>query len=178
MKEIAREGMWEWLHDESRWIDILGHYSPHWEVRHCCIHLYWVLIGKWSQLLGVSVEDLTVVVLAHELAHAFTHVGLDIDGRRWEFDDFINADRELKEGLAQYYTARVLQRWDQLEDAYHAYQRLLPGQPSPYQVHREWLDCFTPEEVRTAFLRVRRSDSPSYPLFQRYLQEAKVLLRH
>ncbi len=45
------------------------------------VHLYWMVIGFLSGVLGVSVEALTVVVAAHELAHAYTHLGRDI-GRR------------------------------------------------------------------------------------------------
>src|SRR4030095_13125762 len=44
------------------------------------IELYWGIIGLISRLLRCSVEALTVVVLAHELAHAYTHLGYDIDG--------------------------------------------------------------------------------------------------
>ena len=46
------------------------------------IRLYWVVIGIVARVLAVSVEALTVVVLAHELAHAYTHLGLDIDNER------------------------------------------------------------------------------------------------
>jgi hypothetical protein len=46
------------------------------------IRLYWGVIGLVSEWLGCSVEDLTVVVLTHELAHAYTQLGADIEGRR------------------------------------------------------------------------------------------------
>ena len=50
------------------------------------------------------------MVLTHELAHAYTQLGADIDGRRWAAASFAKAETELKEGLAQYYTERVLRR--------------------------------------------------------------------
>jgi hypothetical protein len=39
------------------------------------------------------------VVLAHELAHAYTQLGADIDGRRWAAPSFAKAETALKEGL-------------------------------------------------------------------------------
>jgi hypothetical protein len=60
-----------------------------------------------SEWMGCTVEDLTVVVLTHELAHAYTQLGADIEGRRWPAAAFAAAESGLKEGLAQYYTDRV-----------------------------------------------------------------------
>ena len=74
------------------------------------IELYWGVIGVVAAATGVTIEALTVVVLAHELAHAYTHLGADIDGRRWASTDFRDSAHPLKEGLAQYYTYRVLDR--------------------------------------------------------------------
>src|SRR4029077_10395808 len=42
--------------------------------------------------LGCDVEDLTVVVLTHELAHAYTQLGADIEGRRWAAPLFAKAE--------------------------------------------------------------------------------------
>jgi hypothetical protein len=41
-------------------------------VNRATIRLYWGVIGLVSQWLGCAVEDLAVVVLTHELAHAYT----------------------------------------------------------------------------------------------------------
>jgi len=65
------------------------------------------VIGVCAGWLGVPVEELAAVVLAHELAHAYTHLGRDVDGRRWEAQAFRDGEHAPKEGLAQYYTARV-----------------------------------------------------------------------
>src|SRR5438045_984553 len=70
----------------------------------------WGVIGLVSDWVGSSVEDLTIVVLTHELAHAYTQLGADIDGRRWPAAAFRRADLPLTEGLAQYYTQAVLER--------------------------------------------------------------------
>jgi|LauGreSBDMM110SN_4_FD.fasta_scaffold22649_2 hypothetical protein len=68
------------------------------------IRLYWVVIGIVARAIGVSVEALTVVVLAHELAHAYTHLGHDIDNERWETERFARTELDIVEGLAQFYT--------------------------------------------------------------------------
>src|SRR5581483_884138 len=68
--------------------DVLGAYfppEPKWyDVKPARIELYWAVIGLVAPLIGVSTAALTVAVLVHELAHAFTQVGADIEGYRWE----------------------------------------------------------------------------------------------
>ena len=71
--------------------DILGAYF----FRIPEVRLYWMVIGLIAGALQVSVEALTFVVAAHELGHAYTHLGRDIDGRRWDVDVFSRTDREL-----------------------------------------------------------------------------------
>jgi hypothetical protein len=98
------------------WEDVLGVYEYDIEfadqisVNRASVRLYWGVIGLVSEWLGCAPEDLTIVVLAHELSHAFTQLGADIDGRRWPAQAFANAEVGLKEGLAQYYTDRILNR--------------------------------------------------------------------
>jgi hypothetical protein len=70
-------------------------------INRATIRLYWGVIGLISAWLGCTVEDLTIVVLTHELAHAYTQLGADIDGRRWAAASFMKAETGLKEGLAQ-----------------------------------------------------------------------------
>lgn len=144
--------------------DILGVYQydtqPHNDddrrVNRASIHLYWMVIGLVSDMLGCSVEDLTEVVLVHELAHAYTQVGADTDGRRWLAREFFRTETEVKEGLAQYYTHRVLgHRKVRHAGAWGAYQALLGRQPAAYSVHLDWIAEFSPEVVRRAMVEVR-----------------------
>lgn len=65
------------------------------DVANARVELFWGVIGLVSRLLGVSLEGLTVKVLAHELAHAYTHVGADADGRRWGTSSFQRTERAL-----------------------------------------------------------------------------------
>ena len=64
------------------------------------IRLYWMAIALVAQMLAAPLDALTVVVLTHELAHAYSHLGRDIDGRRWETDAFAKTDLSIAEGIA------------------------------------------------------------------------------
>lgn len=142
------------------------------------VDLYWCVIGLIAKILGVSVEALTVKVLAHELAHAYTHIGADADGKRWDAFAFAETDRALKEGLAQYYTVRVLDRLDrQIPSARTAYEKLLPHQPEIYRTHVPWLTEHTPEEVRDAMLTMRRLGVGTVDEFAEALGDARARLR-
>jgi hypothetical protein len=141
--------------------DVLGDYS--YKVHRAYdepkpkIRLFWGVIGLVAQDLGVKVEDLAGVVLAHELGHAYTHVGSDADDHCWSSALFSASEHELKEGLAQYYTLRVCLRLKEFHPALlAAYEALLPHQPAAYQVHTVWNDA-TAERVRLAMLETRRS---------------------
>lgn len=138
--------------------------------------LYWAVIGLTADLLGESVEALTTLVLAHELSHAYTHLGADIDGHRWATEDFMATDDALLECLAQYYTHRVLKRseWD---GAFGVYQRLLERQPPNYREHLPLVRDSKPEEVRAAMLKVRRQGHRRLGAMKRLLAEERDALR-
>lgn len=138
------------------------------------ITIYWAVVGLVADWMGCAAEDLAVVVLAHELAHAYTQLGADIDGRRWSPRHFAEAETELKEGLAQYYTERVLSRLERrFGGALRAYRTMLPHQPPAYQTHKEWTEDFSPEAVRRATLEVRRWNEGGLADFNRRLAAAQ-----
>jgi hypothetical protein len=139
------------------------------------IELYWGIIGLVARDLNVSVEDLTCVVLAHEFAHAFTHVGSDANHLSWDSVQFQQAAHEVKEGLAQYFKALVC-RQIKVRGAYDAYEKLLPQQPKAYQVHTEW--NAKPESVRLAMMKMRRvtQQRRSLELFDQFLADAATQL--
>jgi len=136
--------------------------------------MYWGVIGLVSEWMGCTVEDLTIVMLAHELAHAYTQLGADIAGQRWSSSDFAAAESELKEGLAQYYTDRVLRRLERrYGGALKAYEDMLPGQPEAYRTHESWVSDYSPEAVRRAMLEVRRWREGTLNDFNRRLATAQ-----
>jgi hypothetical protein len=86
--------------------------------------------------------------------------------------------RALKEGLAQYYTARVCRRLAaHAPGCAAAYETLLPHQPEAYRVQRAWLEDFTPEEVRYAMIAVRRTARASLAEFEERLVAARREIR-
>ena len=108
--------------------DARGLFADEQALNRAIIRLYWGVIGLVSEWLGCAFEDLAVVVLTHELAHAYTQLGADIEGRRWAAPSFAKAESTLKEGLAQYYTDRVLHRLERrYGEALRVFFSLLPG---------------------------------------------------
>ena len=112
------------------------------------IRLYWIVIGACSQILDLPIEALTFVVLVHELAHAYTHLGYDIDNRDWNTVDFERSDVSLVEGLAQFYTEAICEQIEpRLPTAKNAFQKLLKNQSEVYKEHRNWSTSTDSEHV-------------------------------
>ena len=90
-------------------------------------------------VLGITAESLTVVVATHELAHAYSHLGRDIDGKKWETEAFARADLNIVEGIAQFYTEVGGRKMETRNPAVlPAYEKLTEIQQGPYRVHEEW----------------------------------------
>ncbi|MGO9862345.1 MAG: hypothetical protein ACLPLR_01935 [Terriglobales bacterium] len=143
--------------------DILGVYMPTARLipDKGQIELYWVLIGAVARLLGVDTEALAVVVMTHELAHAYTHLGLDSSKNRWE-DGFWGCDPGIVEGLAQYYThltAAALKKergYDRVWTAYEQFTNLQKANGAEVYVnHLSWMETISPEAIRQALLDLR-----------------------
>jgi hypothetical protein len=150
--------------------DILGAYFFHVPE----VHLYWMVIGFMAGFLGVSIEALAAVVVTHELAHAYTHLGRDIDGGRWETHAFAGADLSLVEGLAQFYTAVICQKLEpRFPAAQHAYGALLACQSGPYLVHKKWMEDADSagQAVRVSMLRCRSNAIGKLERFSAFFQE-------
>lgn len=172
-----------WLKDDPFWDslkvinqDVLGAYF----FRHPKIEVYWVVIGVIARSLGVSIESLAFVVLTHELAHAYTHLGQDIDHQDWGTADFANTDIEIVEGLAQFYTKRICERHGQrFPEALKAYEALLEIQPPAYCVQEDW----EPEQVdpgeiiRAAMLKCRSTGELKYENFEASFANLRNALR-
>ena len=149
-------------HDLSRTIrgieeDVLGAYFLHQhEVR-----IYWLAIGIYSVLLSIPLEGLTIVVLAHELAHAYTHIGYDIDGHDWPTRRFAATDLAIIEGLAQFYAQVVCTKFEkQMPEAIDAFDRLMEHQSGIYKTHTKWVEKDEKESgeiIRVSLVECRRS---------------------
>lgn len=125
------------------------------------IRIYWLAIGIFSALCDVSIEALTIVVLTHELAHAYTHLGYDIDGYDWPTRRFASTDIAIIEGLAQFYTEIVCRNLkDQIPEAERTFEALLMRQSDIYKTHRTWVlqdDQHSGEIVRVSLVECRRA---------------------
>jgi hypothetical protein len=123
------------------------------------IELYWMPIAMVSAMLDLKIEDLTVVVLIHELAHGYTHLGNDIDGQSWSTTGFANSDADVVEGLAQFYTAMITEEMaGKMPGPKLAYDRFLELQSGAYREHEKWLKQFTErrsEVIRFALIAAR-----------------------
>ncbi len=142
------------------------------------IEIYWAMIGLVAGLLDVRVEALTCVVLAHELAHAYTHLGADIDGQRWDSSVFYKCDHALKEGLAQYYTWLACTAMEtHVPGMFKAYESLLDKQPAAYHAHENWIKEYTPEIMRMGLIEARRMEEKRLEGFNEILESANGRLR-
>lgn len=129
--------------------DVLGYY----DIGTSTVTLNWVVIFLTARCLGVSVVPLAYVVLTHELAHMYTHLGQDTVEDRWDTRHFEQLNPLICEGLAQWYTFEICRQcgtvndWLWLADnPLIAFSKLLDHQSEPYQVYQKWV----PEHKKNA----------------------------
>lgn len=153
--------------------DVLGAYFLHVPE----VHIYWMVISLMARFLNVSVEGLTIAVLTHELAHAYTHLGRDVDGSRWETAAFAQTDLYIVEGLAQFYTDQICRKFlARTTEPHEAFKALRDLQPEPYQKYQQWSeigDSHVGEVVRFAMVACRTRRILSYYDFQDDLEQTR-----
>jgi hypothetical protein len=155
--------------------DVLGCYY----LNQCRIELFWMPIGLIAASLSCTPESLTQVVAIHELAHAYTHLGYDIDDYAWETTHFARSSPEVVEGVAQFFTEAVCHR---LENRYpetlKAYESLLEKQSGPYLAHQQWVgkDEAGGEAVRNSLVSFRRNGELNYDAFLEMIEQNKLIL--
>lgn len=145
------------------------------------VEIYWMPMALVAAMLDVRIEDLTVVTLAHELAHGYTHVGRDIDGFSWEDGGFAQSELGVVEGLAQFYTDIVTGRMlARMPGAHDAYLRLLELQSGPYRVHENWVKDAAGqrgETVRFVMLAARTRGAVKYADWEGLLTDTSKKLK-
>ena len=147
--------------------DILGVYR--FGTRYQNIEIFWMAIGVVANLLNIDIEDLTIITLTHELAHAYSHLGQDSDQQVWNLDDFACTDDHVIEGLAQFYTEEVCkQLLEQKPDLIEAFNKLKDIQPVPYTDYINWnqnnIASFN-EIIRYSMLTYRKKSLRQYEEF-------------
>jgi hypothetical protein len=155
--------------------DVLGAYFFH---QHR-IELYWMPIGLIAVDLDVTPEALTQVVAIHELAHAYTHLGFDIDDLSWNTNHFAKTSLHVIEGVAQFFTNAVCMRLEsRYSDVLEAFKALLGKQSAPYKTYLDWVsqDEAGGEVVRNALIMFRSRGGNSYGDFIDMIQRHKALI--
>lgn len=138
------------------------------------IELYVFPIVLFCQLHGLDLESFVVMVLTHELAHAYNHIGRDKDGQMWE--NFHLTDDSTAEGLAQYYTHRFLIQYQYRNPKFPAvFDKTLEMQPREYACFKDWDASL--EQVYRAFIHTRRNGVMYYEDFSEAIKEAKKAIR-
>lgn len=141
------------------------------------IEIYWVAIGIYAAQLEVSVEGLTLVTLAHELAHAYTHLGKDIDGVEWNTKAFANTDLHIVEGMAQFYTRAICRKLQsRIPSALQAFETLLEHQSPEYVEFQGWAEKsrHQGEIVRFSMIQCRSNEIIDYGSFLDVIQAQRV----
>jgi hypothetical protein len=143
------------------------------------VEIYWMAHALFAGAFGMRIEDLAVVTLAHELSHAYTHIGRDIDGKTWTDPGFCKSDLAVIEGLAQFYTLAVAEKLTvRAPGVLPAFTKLLNFQSEPYKGHQEWLKDSPKQRgecVRFAMLRAR-GGQVSKDVWLNMLAETKTTL--
>lgn len=139
------------------------------------VELFYMPLFIFCKFYEVDLQWAIVVVLAHELAHAYHHAGRDNDGRVWA--TMGKAHLWIKEGLAEYYTDKFVASQERSYPALRkAYDGLLKGSGEEYTSDLSWKNDYTLEHVKLALSMVRRHNVTSYEAFREKLEEAKRLM--
>lgn len=150
-------------------VDWLGAYF----FRKPLVEIYWIPIAFEAARSQLEIEALTYVVLAHELAHAYTHLGRDIDGHSWRTEDFAGTSGYVVEGLAQHYARMLCRKVEpRFPAALRAFDAMLEHQrPGPYADFENWVSGVRHpgEHLRQSMLELRRKGLRKYAEFQRVL---------
>jgi hypothetical protein len=138
------------------------------------VQIYWVPIGLIATTLRVPPQLLTLVALGHELAHAYTHLGRDIDGFRWDADDLASTDLDIVEGLAEFYCRAVCDALNERSSgARGVFDKLQEWSAGPYLAYRRWLEGEGDpgEIVRATMIEGRRTSIKETARFETVLDE-------
>ena len=149
--------------------DVLGLYCPDPKnSKSGEVILFYEPIAICAERLDVDITSLAAVVLIHELAHGYTHLGKDGDNFEWDLRDlFTTENRGVAEGLAQYYTDVVSEYLGDtgFESVHKAYLKLRRQQAGIYRIHDKWVTSFAREDVRGALVNFRRNRLKSLQIF-------------
>lgn len=156
----------------GRGMDLWGAYIP----KQMRVELYYLPILLLCKLMETDIEHTAAVILAHELAHAYHHVGKDKDGAVW--DTFAESEPKIVEGLAQYYALRFVEEFEsQFRGLRNAYDGIIKLQTGDYCIHEEWSREYKNEHVRFALIAARRNSVTGYKDFEQLLKKSSEIVK-
>jgi len=137
------------------------------------IELYYVPIILISEILDIRKDSVFRLVLCHELAHAYHHLGKDGDNKIWE--SFFAADSHIIEGLAELYTLWFIEKNGEINrrdlDTFRVMERQYHPD-SPYVAYRHWKNIDSFETLRDILYVSRRNWITSYPEFLKVIHDS------
>lgn len=139
------------------------------------IELYWAMLGYFSDVKAVPLENIVIYTLAHEVAHAYLRCGYDASGCPWEESAYTATDHGLREALADYYALQTLRRLESLlPDISEVFGVWHEGNNDRLRVRDVWVKEYQPELVRHVLIPIRRSgDFKTLDEFEARLDEEK-----
>ncbi|MFW5662197.1 MAG: hypothetical protein ACOCZW_00615 [Bacteroidota bacterium] len=150
--------------------DIFGSYS----IFSHRVEIYLLPCIAYCKLKKIDLDVLLIIVLAHELAHGYNHIGRDKDGCWWR--NFYDLEVELAESLANYYTNQFIQYYNKkIKGIENTFNSLVSIMPEPYGLFRVWDAEF--EQVFSAFIEARRNNTVKYDEFLYYLSGSKKRIK-
>ena len=107
-------------------------------------HLRTLLLSGFGQIHEEEFQRiLTEIVIVHEFAHAFHHIGFDMDSNYCE--NFSHLDTNFIEGYANYLTYKYCGQQTN-SDLYRFVFETCTSQSGPYSIYKKWLkykfECF------------------------------------
>jgi hypothetical protein len=111
------------------------------------------------------------------MAHAYHHIGKDKEGKNW--NQFHDADDNIVEGLAEYYTWMFVEdyknEYPEMKTTYNYMYQCLSG---PYIIFQDWIkEKYSKEHVRIALQAARRIGIKDYQEFLKSMEEANKLIK-
>ncbi len=155
--------------------DVLGAY---W-VQESKVQIYWMPVAIYSAICDIPIERMTQITLCHELAHAYTHLGLDLNRNAWDTEHFMDTDDRVKEGLAQFYTEEVMRGFEaRTPGILGQFLALTERQSEVYTDYQKWVSSAAAgdtalEAVRYAMLEFRNAAAPAtYDAFVKSVRQS------
>jgi hypothetical protein len=125
-------------------------------------HLRTLLLSGFGRIHEEEFQRiLTEIVIVHEFAHAYHHIGFDMDSKYCK--NFSDLDTNYKEGYANYLTYKYCGQQTN-SDLYRFVFETCTSQIGPYSVYKKWLnytfECFrlANQSMRKDYLKTSAGD--------------------